>query len=122
MRCGLEPTDLPHCVFIGSRDSLATSNAINFAIYETGFPRGQQNIDGCQLDWLSRTAEIAILAEMLDLFIGLTTAWLQHGPDRPRSHDVGPNAPLYQLLGERLGVSDNAGFGGGIVEQDRRGS
>src|SRR6187402_1790580 len=99
----------------------SAGNAVYLPADETSLLACEQDIDWRELDGLARAPESAGFAELPDLLLRLTATGLQNGPHRPWCHHIGADAPLDDLLGERLGVGDDAGLGGGIVQQDRRG-
>ncbi|HTN63452.1 MAG TPA: hypothetical protein VL147_18180 [Devosia sp.] len=49
-------------------------------------------------------AKIAVLAELLDVFIGLVTVGLQHRLERTRRNGIGANALFHNLFDHGLGI------------------
>lgn len=94
------------------RYAFAAGDAEDLAGDEAAFLRRQEHIDRRQFDRLAGAAEGNVLAEGFDLFGELPTAGLQYGPEWTGCDRVDANALLDELLGQRLGIGDDAGLGG----------
>ena len=89
-----------------SGDASTTSDAVHLAANVAALLARQQHIDRRDLDRLTRAAILASRTKLHHRLRRLTTGCLERRPERARSHDIGADALLEQLLGERFGVGE----------------